>query len=343
MKDDKTELVKQTRTLLEESEMDIDLDEDGLTLLPGGSDRRFYRLKGKEQLIIMVVPTAEEVKEYIRVQEHLLQCGVAVPEIYASSAEKKIVLMEDIGISSLCQIVPRAANQEAVEKLYERVLDSLIHLQISGNEGIEKCKPVFRRIFDKKVLRWESDYFRRSFLEELCGCPKKETERLEKDFQELANLLDDEPLYFMHRDFQSTNIFIKDERVRIIDFQSAHRGMLSYDLAALLRDAYVTLPEKTRRKLFHYYYALLKQHTDAYRSEKDFRKVYVLSAIQRNMQALGAFSFLSMVKGKKWFLRAVPGALAYLQEGLDEAGGFKALRNTVHSARISECVQSMSS
>jgi aminoglycoside/choline kinase family phosphotransferase len=343
MEEDKNGLRQRIRSLLQRSQLDVDVHSDMLTLLPGGSDRRFYRLQGARTRIIMVAPTENEIVEYVQVQEHLLKHGVAVPEIYAAVARERMVLMEDIGTSSLYEIVREATNPEAVEMLYENVLRSLVQLQLSANDGIEQCKPVFERVFDYDVLRWESDYFREEFLERCCGCSKSETGRLEKDFNKLARLLAAEPLYFMHRDFQSTNIFVKEKRIRIIDFQSAHRGMLSYDLAALLRDSYVAISATMENALLLRYHALLCEHTDVYQNEKDFRKVYILSAIQRNMQALGAFSFLSSAKKKAWFFKAIPRALAYLQQGLDEAGTFRAIRNMVYSKRITECVQSMSS
>lgn len=335
--------LQHVQMLLDKSGMEYRVGESRLSKLPGGSDRRFYRLSGRKRFVIMVAPTGREVKDYIQIQQHLLRQGVAVPEIYAASIRRHLVLMEDIGSRSLRRIVREATGQKPVEEVYERVVHALIHLQLSGNIGIEKCKPVFERVFNDEVLRWESDYFRTWFLEGWCGCSRGETGKLERDFQRLARSLANEPRYFMHRDFQSTNIFLRAGEVRIIDFQSAHRGMPSYDLAALLRDAYVTLPAKTRKRLFRLYFSLLQQRTDAYRHEEDFRKAYVLSAIQRNMQALGAFSFLSMVKKKRWFLKAIPRAIVYLQEGLDEAGTFRTIQRMVNTARVKACVQSMSS
>ncbi len=336
-------LTEQVQELLLKSRRDIAAHAGALTLLPGGSDRKFYRLGETETVILMVTPTSDDAEEYIQVQQHLVHCGVAVPEVFVADAQARMVLMEDIGTESLYEIVSKAEDDEGVEELYEAVLHTLIELQLAGSEGIEVCVPVSRRMFDHGALRWESEYFRKEFLEGLCGCPHKETEKLEEDFEKLAHLLSAEPRYFMHRDFQSTNIFRKEGRIRIIDFQSAHRGMLSYDLAALLRDPYVVLSHHMRKVLFHRYYALLREQKDIYETEEAFRRVYLLSAIQRNMQALGAFSFLSRKKGKAWFIKAIPSGLDLLKEGLKEAGSFRDILGIVQSARITECVQSTNS
>jgi aminoglycoside/choline kinase family phosphotransferase len=314
-----------------------------LVLLRGGSDRKIYRFRSERDYVVMVSPTAREVNEYLQIQRHLLNCGVGVPEVYASSSKDRMVIMEDIGSRSLQRIVSSSDTARGIEKVYRKVLEALLHLQLQGSANLEKCTPVYRRIFDYDVLRWESDYFRKEFLERLCGCTQSATEKLQDDFHRLARALTAEPLYFMHRDFQSTNIFVRSKRVRIVDFQSAHRGMLSYDLAALLRDAYVPLPRKTRDALFRHYFELLNERSAVYRNLGAFRRVYVLSGIQRNMQALGAFSFLSREKKKRWFLKAIPRALVYLREGLDEAGTFRKLRNMAYSEGIEACVHSMSS
>ncbi|TET77799.1 MAG: hypothetical protein E3J41_06210 [Candidatus Cloacimonadota bacterium] len=309
--------------------------------LPGGSDREFYRIIDEITFVAMFTSTKKEVKDYRRIQKYLLDKGIGVPEILVADSDEELILMEDVGTTSLYSIVKETADMGFIEFLYKLVIRSLLHLQIEGNSGIEKCKPVYKRVFDNDVLRWESDYFSLGFLESFCDFSRTEIKKLDKDFHNLALSLVDEPLFFMHRDFQSQNIFFNNSFVRIIDFQSAHRGILTYDLVSLLRDAYVTLPKEMRDRLFAFYYSLLQEKVDIYRDFKTFRRVYVLSAIQRNMQALGAFYFLSWLRKKKWFIKAIPQGLKYLKEGLDEIDEFKALREIVYSSKVIKCVSSI--
>jgi aminoglycoside/choline kinase family phosphotransferase len=200
---------------------------------------------------------------------------------------------------------------------------------------------VYGRNFDYAVMRWESTYFKEEFLESFCGFTPAETEILEDDFGALARSLEQEPRFFMHRDFQSQNIFFKDGNVRIIDFQTAHVGLLAYDVAALLRDSYVTLPKDMREGLLQYYYTAIRETIGVYSEYSQFKEVYTKAAIQRNMQALGAFSFLSGKKKKDWFRTAIPQGLDYLREGLDEVNGLSKIKGIVGSQRIQECVRSI--
>ena len=98
-----------------------------------------------------------------------------------------------------------------------------------------------------------------------------------------------------------------------------------------------------RESLLVHYHSLLQEYVDDYRNFQVFRRIYIVTAIQRNMQALGAFSFLSKTKKKKWFLNAIPQGIKYLQEGLDEIGVYRDLRKFVNSSRVKECVKLINS
>lgn len=315
-----------------------------IIFLPGGSNREFFRILDKVEEIVFIImfsDTKKAAREYLQMQKYLAKKRVGVPEIFFKDIDDYIIIMEDVGTKSLYNLVRKSDNMDFIEHLYKKVIKNLIHLQLEGNKGIEKCKPVYTRIFNYDVLRWESHYFTWAFLERFCGLPEEDINSFEDDFHNLAHSLINEPLFFMHRDFQSQNIFLKDGFVRIVDFQSAHRGMLTYDLASLLRDSYVSLPKEMRDDLISFYYSSLREKVDVYKDFKVFRKVYVLSSIQRNMQALGAFAFLSEERGKNWFLKAIPQGLKYLREGLNEIDEFTNLKKIVNSSRVTKCVKSI--
>ncbi|TES91500.1 MAG: hypothetical protein E3J87_07640 [Candidatus Cloacimonadota bacterium] len=337
------EILNAVNRLLEKKVLSLVNKDAEVIYLVGGSDREFYRIIDRDTFIAMFASTKDEVEEYLEIQEYLSKKGVGVPEVFMADIDKKVLLIEDVGSKSLNSLVKKSDDMDFIERLYKGVIKKLFHLQIDGNIGIEKCKPVYKRVFDYDALRWESDYFSNSFLQMFCGFSKEAIEKLDEDFHNLALSFVDEPLFFMHRDFQSQNIFFKNGNVRIIDFQSAHRGMLTYDLASLMKDAYVTLTREMREKLLFFYFSLVQEKVGVYRDYKTFRRIYVLSAIQRNMQALGAFSFLSLVKKKRWFIKAIPQGIKYLKEGLDEINDFKSIREIIYSKKVTKCIKSITS
>ena len=102
----------------------------------------------------------------------------------------------------------------------------------------------------------------------------------------------------MHRDFQSQNLMIQfDSSVRIIDYQGSRLGSIYYDLASLLLDPYILLPDDEIDELLRYYHA---KALNPLPFEEMFRH-FLLAAAQRVMQALGAYCFLSRVKGLPQF------------------------------------------
>lgn len=297
----------------------------------GGSDRSFFRIEKQGKSIILMVSPAHDgdFRYYREIGRFLRERGIGVPEFYEADQEKKILFMEDVGEESLYLKFQRGMPEEEVIYWYHKVLETLAHMQIEGEKKWADCPAVTERTFDCKTLSWETEYFQENFLEKYCGIAIPDRAGLSREFKGLAEKVASEPLYFMHRDFQSQNIMIHHNEVRIIDFQGARRGLLQYDVAAVLKDAYVVLPEATRKKLLVFYLDKLEDHGLTIVDRDHFFEIFILAGLQRNMQALGAFSFLSLVKGKEWFKQYIPAGVAYLDQALQERKDFPVLMATV--------------
>jgi hypothetical protein len=115
----------------------------------------------------------------------------------------------------------------------------------------------------------------------------------------------------VHRDFQSQNIIIQNGQANLIDFQGMRPGLAEYDLASLLYDPYVELTEAERAELIAYYRGRQLENGVTIDGDLDLR--LRLCAMQRLMQALGAYGFLGLVKGHKHFLQHIPNALRSLR------------------------------
>ena len=138
----------------------------------------------------------------------------------------------------------------------------------------------------------------------------------------------------MHRDFQSRNLLVKEGALRVIDFQTAHRGPWAYDAASLLKDPYHLLDDGTRTALLGYLHERLVEGGAAVPSDRDaFRDAFTAAGIQRNMQALAAFARLGGRLGKERFIEFIPPCLGLLEDGLDETGRFPAIGDLVRVVR----------
>ncbi|HEX8312590.1 MAG TPA: phosphotransferase [Chthoniobacteraceae bacterium] len=291
----------------------------------GGSDRNFYRIGVSDHHSLILAKYGQqrdENRHYVAIARFLAEVGVRVPEIYFHEESEGLIWMEDLGDQDLWSY--RQEPWEMRRVLYEDALDQLFTLH-SRAHTMHDGLPALQVAFDAELYLWEQNYFLEHCLsryfeldpavvEEHC-----DRERLNGIAVELAA----EPRVFVHRDFQSQNIVIKEGAACFIDFQGMRPGLAQYDLASLLYDPYVKLTAAERAELLGYYMAKLPQ-TGA-RAGADFERLFLLCAMQRLMQALGAYGFLGLVKGRTHFLDHIPPAMANLREVLAQIPGLERL------------------
>ena len=183
---------------------------------------------------------------------------------------------------------------------------------------------------------WERElgYFVRAFLQGYLGL-EVEIDELAPDFERLlTRALIAAPNFFLHRDFQSRNLMIKNGRLRVIDFQGGRLGPLGYDVASLLIDPYVNLSPAWQEELLGHYLDLLQERLPGVDREA-FTGQYRHLALCRNLQILGAFGYLTRVKQKANFARYIPTAVAGLRRRLAEREGeFPLLEQVVASLKL---------
>jgi aminoglycoside/choline kinase family phosphotransferase len=119
---------------------------------------------------------------------------------------------------------------------------------------------------------------------------------------------------FMHRDFQSRNLMVKSSRIYAIDFQGGRIGPLQYDLASLLIDPYVDLSQSLQDRILEF--CIQELSARVFVDPISFTSAYRYCRITRNLQILGAFGYLTRVKGKPGFDAYVPTALRMLNRSL---------------------------
>jgi aminoglycoside/choline kinase family phosphotransferase len=297
---------------------DIDFE-----LLPGdGSTRVFWRITTsarKFRLIAMSNPPSDNVLKrenfaYAKIGNHLRLKGVPVPEIYQYDLERGFFIMEDMGRTNLQDLVSSDKNPLP---LYDNVLEHLFRMQVEGAVGFDTkwCCQTSR--YDQTVMRrYETDYFKEAFLCRFLGLKQKWPE-LEAPFNHLSETASEaDGNFFLHRDFQSRNIIISAGSIGIIDWQGGRLGPLGYDLASLIIDPYADLPSQDKEKIYQRYLTLIREHNAGW--IEPFEKYFPYLAILRNLQILGAFSYLSKVKGKTYFEAYIPAALKTLHDMLHQ-------------------------
>jgi aminoglycoside/choline kinase family phosphotransferase len=290
-----------------------------ITKLKGdGSDRKWYRLHSGEQTLILADHGIREhtgiceVDSFIAIGRHLAEKGIPVPEIHLYDAFSGMVFLEDLGDIHLQDLVNKTHNRNERIDIYRRITELLIHMSQNGKHDFNPSLTFQTPAYDRElILEKECRYFQTAFLN---GYLEKKIpfETVANDFLYLADMaLEYAVTGLMHRDFQSRNIMVKKGRFYFIDFQGGRMGPLQYDLASLLVDPYVEFPFEDQVEIANFCFEKLKEKMTL--DKENFMKGYHYCALTRNLQILGAFGFLSRVKGKKWFEQYIPCAIRSLK------------------------------
>jgi hypothetical protein len=104
---------------------------------------------------------------------------------------------------------------------------------------------------------------------------------------------------------------ILNNKIGILDWQGGRLGPPGYDLASLLIDPYTCLNQEEQNRIYSYYTNLLNKERPEWVTL--FEATYPYLAFQRNLQILGAFAFLSHMRGKMHFVTYIPRAIESLR------------------------------
>jgi len=285
-----------------------------LPLSGDASTRRYYRLVdgGRSHVLALYPePFAPEELTYLSVHGLLEGYGLPVPATVDVDGSRGVVLQEDLGDRTLQEVL--GAEPQRQDELYREAVDQVAQLQVKAAQGPQKAD-CFRIAFDIEKLSWELHYFLKHFLEGHRGANLTVEDRstLSEAFHQLSHEIASWPRVLCHRDYHSRNLMLHAERLYWIDFQDARMGPATYDIASLLRDAYVDVPEELREELKERF----RQEAAPDEPREVFRRRFDLMCVQRNLKALGTFGYMATVRSNPVYLPYIPRNLAHARHNL---------------------------
>ncbi len=268
----------------------------------GASGRTIVRVKtpGHEPFIgIHWNEEREDNSQFIPVANFLKQAKLRVPTIIHDRARYRVALVEDLGNVDLLSLKdqPFAERLPFYRSAFEQV-DKLFYAKPA--KDFHLMPP-----FDAKLYRWEQEYFFEYMVEDYLGM---DATALRKNpvLIDLSERLGTVARHLVHRDFQSQNLMIKDDKVWLIDFQGLRRGRQEYDLASLIFDPYMDHSAADREQLL----SLWEEIAD----ERPLETLFHECAAQRLMQALGAYGNIVKNRGDEWYRPHIATAARLLGE-----------------------------
>lgn len=259
------------------------------------STRVFFRLYFSERTRVAMVypgPEPEALERIKRLTGLYLNHGIAVPRIHAVLEDRALV-QEDLGNLRLQQVFSRGSVRSRRDWLV-RTADILEKLASIPAEATSNR-------LDRDRLHWEMDFFIQHFASRRLDA--KACRRLQSCLIALVEGIDGVPV-FAHRDFHSRNMMVRDELVYLVDFQDSLRAPRAYDAVSLAWDAYLDLGKQRERFL---------DDLDA-RGLLPSREQVYLTALQRNLKALGTFGFQADTRGKRGYERYIPRTLRHVAQ-----------------------------
>jgi aminoglycoside/choline kinase family phosphotransferase len=271
--------------------------------------------KSEEKVTASQAPINE--LPYINILKHLKNSQVAVPQLYYYDEKRGWLFIEDLGDMTLWEEL-KGRDFETHRRYYTLAMDELLKIQIQATHWVDRDCIAFGRAFDVPLLMWEFDHFLEYGVEvyKKKKIDLQDQQKIRAIFKEISQSLAAEPRCFTHRDYHSRNLMVHGGKIRVLDFQDALMGPAQYDLASLLRDSYLSLPEKLITDLLNYYMDRKQVLEGVVLHRERFVRLFDLMSIQRNLKAAGRFAYIDAVKHNPNYLQFIPSTLGYVRKNL---------------------------
>jgi len=282
------------------------------TLQPASADasfRRYLRLasaEGHSFIVMDAPPPHEDVRPFVRIAGLIRGAGLHAPEVLERDETEGFLLLPDMGrVLYLDRL--RAAEAGEADRLMREAVQALVRLQ----QGVdaEGLPP-----YDAALLLRELDLFPEWCVQRQFGIAWSEAQRAQ--WQRLCGLLIDsalaQPTVAVHRDYMPRNLMVAEPNPGILDFQDAVRGPISYDVASLLRDAFLSWDEEREIDwAVRYWEAARAGGLPVHEDFGEFWRQLEWMGLQRHLKVLGIFCRLKHRDGKPRYAEDLPRFFAY--------------------------------
>ncbi|MGN1280948.1 MAG: aminoglycoside phosphotransferase family protein [Succinivibrio sp.] len=288
-----------------------------LSLNGDASFRKYYRVAGKGLIAVDSPPQTQKNREFVAVNRALDSLAILVPNIVSVDYEKGFMLINDLGDRTFAQV---AINSDQ-ERYYRAAIDILVKMT-----RVDIPLPPF----DEQFIRTELGLFETWMIEQYLKEKLRPVEKLqlENATKIILSVCASQEQVPMHRDYHSRNLMVfSDDRLAVIDYQDMVLGPVLYDLASLLFDCYVELPDSLVESLKRYAYEQYRsRHMLENVDYETFEYQLTVTSLQRHIKVLGIFCRLSIRDGKDAYLKDIPRVLKYAMRECEISREFKALR-----------------
>lgn len=284
------------------------------------SFRSYWRVNGADNCTYIVMdapPSHENVHAFIQVDALMQEAGLNVPTIFEQDTENGFLLLSDLGRQTFLDVL----NEGNAREMMDQATDALIRWQGISREGVLP-------VYDREMLMQELQLFPQWYV----GTHRNKV--LDERQQTILKITFDriladnlsQPNVFVHRDFMPRNLMLGEKEPGILDFQDAVYGPITYDIASLTRDAFISWGEPfVIDTTIRYWEKARKAGLPVNADFGEFWRHVEWMGLQRHLKVLGIFARINYRDGKPKYLADTPRFIAYVRETANRYDELKGL------------------
>jgi aminoglycoside/choline kinase family phosphotransferase len=287
------------------------LQSQDLTFAPASADasfRRYFRLTGagRSWVLMDAPPDKEDCRPFIHVAGLVQDAGLNGPVIHAQDLQQGFLLLSDLGTQTYLHVI----NETNADELFAPAIAALIRWQSSSKPGV---LPPYDDALLRRELALFPDWYVAKHLQRTLTPAQAATLRKAEDVLVARALA--QPKVFVHRDYMPRNLMLSTPNPGILDFQDAVQGPITYDVASLFKDAFLSWPEARVQTWVQQYWQQARQAGLPVADDfKAFHADFEWMGVQRHLKVLGIFARINYRDGKPHYLKDAPRFIRYVRD-----------------------------
>jgi N-acetylmuramate 1-kinase len=285
------------------------------------SFRRYFRIAATNHANFIIMdadPIKENNEKFVHVAQLMHAAGLKVPKILAWDEENGFLLLTDLGRQTALQTLRTMGDPSPPPfALFTSAIDALITWQLASETALLP-------VYDSQLLMKELSLFTLWYV----GAYKKitlteeEQTQLSSCFTQIVQNNLSQAMVFVHRDFMLRNLmsppkgldYLAQDGLGILDFQDAVYGPITYDIASLIRDAFVSWDDEFCSLVVRHYWEQAKSvDLPVGENFNDFYGAVEWMGLQRHLKIAGIFARLTLRDGKPQYLADIPRFIGYIR------------------------------
>ena len=301
------------------------------------SFRRYFRVDAtgpggqtQSRIIMDAPPALEDCKPFVHVARLMAAAGVRAPEVLAWDEAQGFMLLTDLGSRTMLEVIQPPAGpldlatpSPAHHAMYMQAIDALVAWQLSSRPGV--LPPYDEALLKRELALYPDWYVAKNKGIEVDAAMRQQLDSF------FAQIIDSNlnslggAQVFVHRDFMPRNLMVASpdawplatspqQSLGVLDFQDAVYGPITYDIASLMRDAFLSWDEDFVLDItIRYWEKARKAGLPVGDDFGEFYRAVEWMGLQRHLKVMGIFARITLRDGKPKYLADTPRFARYVR------------------------------